>query len=310
MDEDTNDISQKILSKDLTDRKECFEILLNSFNKILYEKDASKDIKNEKQHYFHLVAQKAMLNGYSILKLFNGIEVLNISSGNNFTVFDPSSMVVLSRSLLESYLTFNYVYNVKSELESNFKFNLWLQYGLRNRIKTENTIQIEKEEHKSTLENDKINREKLLTEIKESEFFKALHEANHSDFLKTIKSNWKIGIQGNNFISLGWQNLLDNTGIKPELSKEVYNFLSWYSHSTCISIFQFRDMYVSGFSNFLLYNTLNQSSFIISMFISDMVRFDSDYKPGYETLSQEAREYINTYNYILRNNEYTIDKFE
>lgn len=308
--EHTNDISQKILSRDLNDRKECFEVLLNSLNKILFEKYSSKDIKNEKQHYSNLIAQKAMLNGYTIVKLLNGIDVLNVSTGKNTSIADPSSMVVLCRSLLESYLTYNHINSVIDAIESDFRFKIWLQFGLRSRIKAVNSVVLEKEEHKSIFENDKKNREEILSEIKNNKFYKYLPDEKKTEFLDKIKRDWKIIIQDKEITPQGWQNLLNNTGIKPSISLEVYNFLSWYSHTTCISVFQLRDMYTDGFADFLKYQTLNQSSFFISMFISDIVRFDSDYKKGYTNLTQVERDYINIYNYIVRDDGYMIDPIE
>lgn len=302
-------IIQKIKSKNVIDSKECFKILLDSCNKVLFEKFSSNEFKNEKQRYSHLIAEKAMLHGYSVYKLLSGIEVLNATTGKTDTFQDPSSIVVLWRSLLESYLTYNHINNTNT-LESDFRYNLWLQFGLRNRIKAGNSKKEENVEPLSILKNDKINLEEILCEIKASEFYRGLLEENKSKFLKQIKRNWKIIIQGNNSISLGWQKLLDNTGINPELSNEVYNNLSWYSHTTCISVFQLHKMYLNGFSDSLTCDALRQSSYIISMFISDLARFDADYKRCYEKLTQDERDYINIYNYFIRNDKYTIDKLE
>lgn len=190
------------------------------------------------------------------------------------------------------------------------KFKIWIQYGLRYRTKTEKSINFKKEKHNQILLNDKDNIVHLTEEIKESEFYKNILDEKKPSFLNTIKKEWKISFTENSYKPLGWQDLLENTGMIPTLSSEVYNFYSMYAHTTCVSIYQLREMYNDGSINKLIINTIEYVSFFLSMAISEIIKLDGCYQKAYNKLNQEVKDIINVYNYVIRGDDYTIEKIE
>lgn len=299
-----------ISSKDLQELQYCFHSLLKSCNIILNEPIRLKIRFDERKHDSSLMIQKTMLHGFSIEKLFEGINIKFPQNDIAAVIYDPLSMVVLCRSLLESYLTFNHLNLASNELERIVRFKIWIQYGLRQRIKIERNIAIEKEELKEIFKNDNKSIIDLTEEIKKSELYENLSEEKKITLLKTIKTEWKISFNGNSFITLGWQDLLKNTGMNPILLAEAYNFLSWYAHTTSISIYQLRDIHKNGFIELLTANTLKYSSFFLSMAIAEIIKFDQCYQNAYNKIDQELKDWINVYNYFVRDDTYTIEKIE
>ncbi len=300
-----------ISSKDLSDLKYCINTLLNACNQIYNEPIRLKVHLNERKHDSALMIQKAMRHGFSIEKLLEGVSIKYPNIENEVCIYEPLSIIVICRSLLESFLTFNHINGAPDDLEKEMRFKIWTQFGLRNRAKIENNLDNqEKERIRETLIKDDSAIIELTSEIKQCQLFKNLDEVKKIAFLKTIKTEWKIEFNGETFKPLSWQNLLEHTGMKRSLRNAAYNFLSWYAHTTSVCIYQLRDIHKNGFIKLLLANGLKYSSFFLSMSIAELVKLDDSYLDTYKNLDHEMKDWINIYNYFIRGNEYTIDKIE
>ena len=207
-------------------------------------------------------------------------------------------------------LTFNHINLAPSEIEKTIRFKIWSQYGLRQRVKTERNIEIKKEEHKKVFLKDNKDISEITNEIKESQLYENLTDEKKTSLLKAIKTEWKISFNVNSFKPLSWQNLLENTGMKPTLLAEAYNFLSWYAHTTSVSIYQLRDIHKNEFIKLLLANTLRYSSYFLAMAISELIKLDVCYENGYKKLEKELKDWINVYNLFVRGDDYTLEKIE
>jgi hypothetical protein len=300
-----------ISSKDLSDLRYCLNALLNACNLIYNEPIRLRVHLNERDHDSALMIQKAILHGFSIEKLLEGVCVKYPNIENEVCIYEPLSLVVICRSLLESFLTFNHINVTPNDLEKEIRFKIWTIYGLRNRTKIEKNLNDqEKEKFSETLIKDNNDINELTSEIEQSQLFNNLAKEKKAALLKTIKTEWKIKFNETTFKPLGWQDLLENAGMKRSLRNEAYNFLSWYSHTTSICIYQLRDIHKDGFINLLLANALRYSSFFLSMSIADLIRLHECYQKSYQEIDQELKDWINLYNYFVRGNEYTIDKIE
>jgi hypothetical protein len=300
-----------ISSEDINNQKTNFNSILLILNSIHYNRHLTKDeFNSERLRDSNLLLQKIMLNGYSMLQLISGIKIPNIEY-KNFVIFnDPITLNIILRSLLETYLTFHYCNYSSSEIENEIRYKIWSYYGLFNRSKIKiNTISL-KEKAEEVKRNDVLEMQKLLSEIKLSDLYLGLNDAKKNSFLNDIQRNWKIKFNLDKYVSLSYQDLLNNVGLRIQFYDNQYNFLSWATHTTSILIYQLRQMYDNRWDVLELFNCLIKATSIIALATVDLILNDKDYMPSYMLLNQEQKDLLNIYSYYFRGNNYTIEKVD
>jgi len=298
-----------ILSENLTERLACFSAMLDSCNNMLYESVDLISKHDDRKNDTSIIAQKSMLHGYSMVKLIEGVDVRVPDLKRVIQMPDPMSIVVVFRALLESYLTLNHINFAPDEEEIKIRYYVWTYFGLTQRSKIAPTI-LPSEESKRVLEEEKRTIEYLKTEIVNCPHYLSLAVDKQKTFLENIAKDWKISFHHDSYKKLGWHELINNTGLKPEYSAETYRFLSWYAHSTSISIYQLRDMYKDSYCNFLIKNIVSEAAYITAMLVADLVKIDENYRSGYFNLKQEYRDLINVFNHLMRGPEFVIEPLE
>jgi hypothetical protein len=137
---------------------------------------------------------------------------------------DFSSVSILVRAALESYLTFNYVFvSAKGEDELTFRFNCWNLGGFIDRsdfIPTE-------EQHVKLkgYESEQINI--IQAELQKSDTFKNLNAENKK---AALNGKWKL--------LNSWSKLAVNAGFNKKFFDNYYKFLCSHAHSSRLSIIQ------------------------------------------------------------------------
>lgn len=275
---------------------------------LLKRVDEFQYFETEKDHISNLLVQKILLHGASIMKLAEGID-FPIRHLQSPQIKDPFSIHVLFRALLESYLTLHHINFSDSEAENETRFKIWKQYGLRQRGKISFISEVSVENQKQ-LDDEKKEIDNLLDEIKSSSFYSSLNCAKKDTFLVQIERDWKFGFRDETYLKFSWQQLLENTGVNKVLFSDTYNFLSWFAHSNCISLYQLRDMYKQNSEKQEIINLMRETSIFIILACTDFMQKDKVLKNQYQKLEQADKDLINIYNYVFRNNTYTIENIK
>lgn len=145
--------------------------------------------------------------------------------GQAFSHIDHSSVAVIVRAAIESYLAFNYIFVNQDENLSTYRHKLWRRAGLIERSK----ILANTPESKKILSQEAESIKKLESEIINSNHYQ---ESNSDTRREIDKGNWKP--KG------GWYAITNQTDIHQRYFSDIYNHLSGHSHASFISALQIR----------------------------------------------------------------------
>lgn len=300
-------IKTKIIKGDWISCVNNLEEILLLANTLMFDRtNEILHIENERLNNSNLLVKKVLLHGSAILKSLKNLSypIKNYKESN---MFCPISLNVILRSLLECYLTMNHINFAETEEEKEIRFKIWSQYGLRQRIKM--TFSIQKSEGRLVQENDEKEINELVNQIKNSIIYQNLDNDKRKTFLNQISKDWKFDFRGKTYIKYSWKELLDKSGIKKEYSIDLYNYLSWFSHSSSISIYQLRDLYKDSgeMIELIIKNGIRVTALLIAVTITDLIEVNPKLKQKFNIMIQKDKDLINTYNLFFRNESYTIN---
>jgi hypothetical protein len=168
---------------------------------------------------------KLAFHSVTLLNLFEGTEIPFEVNEMKVKVLDKPSIITLLRVVTENFLTFNYLYgDCVSDEEKQFRLSVWRYCGIKQRTEFELQTQGAK--------NKQIEELTLLKELK--------NEILGSPFY----GNYKIGQQKEILngrkprLFNSWVNLIEESGLRVRLFKNMYGYKSNYSHSEFISVLQ------------------------------------------------------------------------
>ena len=136
---------------------------------------------------------------------------------------DHSSIKVLARAALETYLVFHYLFGSDDEELCRFRHATWVLGGLFDR----QDVHISIEEHKENLQNEKRQIIKLQAQLSASPYL-ATYTTKQQD--KLFTGNWRIG--------KNWTDLGVSADFNKKYFEDIYSYLCGYSHASYISALQ------------------------------------------------------------------------
>lgn len=225
-------------------------------------------------------------------------------------IIDPTIVASLVRNVFETSALFNLLFRqTNSEEETTIVYNLWSIAGLKYRQRFDSNIQTEESKKKLADENKQIA--DLIKQIKDTEKYKNLNNRSQRKIeTKIDKKDFRISFDGNNVKSYSaWQDLCDVMELKKEIFDNVYTFFSLYSHPSQVSVFQFENMFdreSEAFKSLTAFNFKYCFSFL-SVFIADYIHLFPQVKATFETLPIEKQIAINSFNKMLRGNDFSIN---
>ncbi|MEO6882589.1 MAG: DUF5677 domain-containing protein [Bacteroidia bacterium] len=162
----------------------------------------------------HILSVRNLLNGYQ----FSYGEILFAPK------LDYSSIFVLTRAALETYLALNYVFIAENnETLKQFRFLCWDLAGY-----------IERKDMTATTEEDKIKKQveaeaiaTIKRELAENPIFKLLEQ---HDQKKALKGEWRLNFK--------WHDLAMKAGFSEAFFRQQYKFLCCYAHASRLSVIQ------------------------------------------------------------------------
>lgn len=227
---------------------------------ILIERTASTKQKPSKRRIF----QHEMYVKF----IYHMASILTLEGGSNFSkadvrkrAYDYSSVVVLLRAALETFLTYYYVYCDSIEPdELEFRYYNWLTDGLGFRQ------QLDVSFSKELIQRQTRER----TEIDE-----AISKMEQTDAFGRLTTKQKrIVVEKLEWIRPGWTDILVRAGFAEYWARLFYAQYSMYAHTSSQSIMQFRDattrnegaLLSSTFANFVYMAAAKFTEYYIAHF--------------------------------------------
>ncbi|MEA4840785.1 MAG: DUF5677 domain-containing protein [Bacteroidales bacterium] len=206
----------------LLDHEREIPLLIEHCYKVANALRGSKII-DDSHKYIEPLGKKILHHIVSAFNLYTGTTI--IFSNNTKTTFtDFSSLIVLTRAAIESYLTFHYVYiQPKNEVEKEFRFISWDLAGYIERERYE----ANNEDSKNTKKREQEQKNECIRKIEKNEIF----QKSPSNIKKLIlKGKWRG--------DKSWADLAQDASVFSEYFSMLYSFVSSYSHSGRLSVLQ------------------------------------------------------------------------
>ncbi|WP_209331862.1 DUF5677 domain-containing protein [Lunatimonas salinarum] len=182
----------------------------------------------EGEVYIETLITKLIFASKSVLRLSTPQDLEIYNSKDNIEIIDTPSIFILTRSIIETFLTLEYLFfDTVNDLEKDFRFKLWRVSGFMSRQAFADKVS---ETHLEKLKRE----EQLIEEIKK--------EIKSSAFYPTLKSNdlWKLDKFGLPRLK-SWGNLLESSRLKSEMFQKIYSLYSNYAHSEYLAMMQLNE---------------------------------------------------------------------
>jgi hypothetical protein len=190
---------------------------LTEFNLILSEliesvADAKVKIPSWRYHSQTIIG-RIVFTSHSIVTLSNGFEYAHYKRADKINTIDYPSLFVLTRTLIESYLTLCYIYNNdKSDEEKIFRYKLWEVSGLISRQSWGNNIS---EDLRKKKESEKTTIDQIIDQIIKMPEYPSLDKVQ----LNKLK---KYGLPR----LYSWHELIKQSNIRKDLFSSVYSMFN------------------------------------------------------------------------------------
>ncbi len=177
--------------------------------------------------YLETLVHKLIYTSNSIIKLIEGYELKTFNNSVLIRkVVDYPTLYILSRALIENYVTLSYIYNnVLKDEERIFRFKLWEVSGLISRQNFENELENTDIKQKKLDEEEMI--EKIISEISKMSEYKNLDKGQ----LKKLENHGLPRIES-------WNKLIQQSNLKQPNFSNLYSLFSNYAHSEYLGIMQ------------------------------------------------------------------------
>lgn len=229
---------------------------------------------------------KMIFASRSILELSKGTEFGILKKKERPLIIDRSSLYILTRSVIESFLTLEYLYfNDLTREEQVFRYNLWRISGFMARQdfgKTKN------KKFFSKMEREKSEIKKLKETIKTSPYYSKLKE----------QQLWKLDKYGLPRI-MSWSVLIKQSVLKTDLFEKVYKLYSNYAHSEFIAMIQLNEGKFSKSDKFNTETTITTLNNIRVINCVSIISFINKYKfakDKYMEIDESSRYIIEFWN--------------
>lgn len=176
------------------------------------------------KYYSNSLIHKLIFTSNSIIKLSEGFEMISYDKLHRIYIIDFSSMYILTRVIIENFLTLDYIFiNKLPDEQKFFRFKVWEMAGLmtRQNFSSEDSDFLEmKKKEKAVID-------EIYNQIKQMPDFKNLNS-------KQLNSLNKFGLPRIN----SWHQLINESGLNKSVFSTTYSLFSNYAHSEYLSILQ------------------------------------------------------------------------
>ncbi|WP_410005755.1 hypothetical protein [Aequorivita nionensis] len=302
------EINRLTESENIQDSKKILDILINCIFSLStnHHTDPTEFVE---QKYAKIFSQMIFTKLYNIRENLNGVNFSNREFHLKKDIIDTSLIANNIRNLFETVCLFNNFFIQSTDKnELILKLNIWEYSSLKYRLKLES--QVTNETQKSLLEKDTNRVDDLKAHIEENEIYKELDENNQKKIQNILKSkDFKFSIIDGVVKVYDWQKLADNL---PDTRKSIpllYTILSFYSHPTWKSVHDFGNSFTE--EKIWIENAqdlLEYTYTLSSIFIIDYIKYFPKSEKSFNKLEPFDTYLIEFYNYLIRGEEYLLDK--
>ncbi len=293
----------RIASDNIEDQIDYLDQIIRTCSIIQFYRNKERNTYKEGAFYdFNLLYQKSLIHSMSIKQLAHKIGLYDPSRDIYKEIIDPFSINIILRTSMEAYLTFYHLSSSTSEDENKLRHMIWVVFGMFQRQKLSfnesNKLYAESESRKKE-EMSKI--EAIISNIEKNPEFKLLDHAKQSSLRKQYKKEWKFEFHGNTYQPKSYQDIMNSIGFNNDLFANIYNNLSWSTHSTSISVAQLNDLWGQERHDLLfLKNALIFTSSVLAFMTLDLIIVDNDYSVGYDKLTKDQKQFLSYYHSFFR----------
>lgn len=193
--------------------------------------------RNEKLLEAEGLATKLFFHSASAFYLARGTTINDFPS-TQVSFFDPASIDVLARAIVESFLTFHYIFGANiSEEERDFRFYSWRLGGLKEWQKFLSTVEIRKQQAERVLANNQKYIQKYQEILKNNKVFLSLNKKQQNKIL--VEGRFaKIGYKDGKLKTLSWREIALDAKLSNTHADDFYAYLCGYAHSSSLSVLQ------------------------------------------------------------------------
>jgi len=229
------DISKYKIMQEILDSTKSVELLDKNIKSIievyleliiaLYK---AKPELRDGEVFIETLSMKMILSTRTIQETVKGLFLNTTIQSATVKYVDFSSINVLTRAIIESFLTLEYLYFANlSEEEKQFRFDVWRVSGYKARQSFFDELKNIPTDSASKLGQEKNEIQTLLTRIKDSKYYTKLSK----------QDIWKLDKYGIPRLR-SWLNLIKESRIKNMHIEAPYKLYSSYAHSEFISLIQ------------------------------------------------------------------------
>ena len=195
------------------------------------ERNARQSLTSKDRLYQHEMYVKFTYHLASILTLERG-STFSCTEPNK-TAYDYSSVIVLFRAALETYLAYFYLFSETSDQdERTFRFCNWMADGINQRQKVDVSFSADLQLKKAG---------------EAAEIFGYLIKMQSTDaFHRLPAAQQHIVVSKRKWLRPGWAEILKKTGISEYWARVFYALFSAYAHTSSLSLIQFKEATVKN----------------------------------------------------------------
>jgi hypothetical protein len=260
-------------------------IVLNNEIKVEFDKD-------ELFFWVDPLLAKFSFHVSSFLQLFLGTRVT--IKGTEVKIFDEPSILALFRIILENYLTFYYIFCDSDDRdEKEFRLNVWKYCGLKQRIE----FDVQQEELKRKQAKEFVELASIKEKILSSQYFTKLKKEDRNQIIKGVKPRL-----------FSWTRILEMSGIRKKLFRNIYGYKSNYAHSEFISVLQINSATYGFNESAKEHYILLLTHSLISKLINDLCSLSKTAEKLFNKLDNDIKEEIEFFEWFLTSEELDLDK--
>lgn len=192
----------------------------------LIEERAGQKVREQedsKTEYYQQEFLKRYFESFISIKILYEGAMLEHNS-RKYTISLLPAVMTLLRSCLENYALYYYIYlNASSHDETIFRFKCWWREGLIRR----QAFQTNESQFLNKQGEEKKNIEKLLNEIKNTEFY---HKLSKNEKNKLVNNG--------SWIFKSYKSLLQIAGFSEQTAANIYGYFSSFAHTSSAGLMQ------------------------------------------------------------------------
>ena len=212
----------------LPDIQKSLDYVLKGHAEVLQSLYESQPKLEEGEVYIETLIMKMIFTSKSVLELSKGKEFVSLKGDKKFEIIDIPSIYILTRSIIEIFLTLEYLYFNELEREERlFRYDLWRISGFMSRQYHLGKLQNQNAEK---LKKEKILIDELKLKLKENKYYSSLKK----------QQIWKLDKYGLPRL-ISWIDLLKQSSLKDRFLN-MYRLYSNYAHSEYLSMIQINEI--------------------------------------------------------------------